>query len=205
LKNAETQGTSVSLNDGIWTESYRKGDHAVQVYSSDIERLRTVYDILDWIDDDDLLIYLVDDAGFDSLSNGESHMIGRMREEIVQGRLRLMRATQFYLMGGAFCSESTITGWVKLLKEIQDEGYKNLVVVGDVSFSANNPGLFSEVLKYEATLTMNGFPMGFTALCQYDSRLFSQTEIDYIESVHELQLKDGNLKRNFWLVSQRYY
>lgn len=193
------------MNDGIWTESYRKGDHAVQVYSSDIERLRTVYDILDWIDDDDLLIYLVDDAGFDSLSNGESHMIGRMREEIVQGRLRLMRATQFYLMGGAFCSESTITGWVKLLKEIQDEGYKNLVVVGDVSFSANNPGLFSEVLKYEATLTMNGFPMGFTALCQYDSRLFSQTEIDYIESVHELQLKDGNLKRNFWLVSQRYY
>jgi len=54
-------------------------------------------------------------------------------------------------------------------------------------------------------LTMGGLPIGFTALCQYDSRLFSQTEIDYIESVHELQLKDGNLKRNFWLVSQRHY
>ena len=193
------------MNDGIWTEAYRRGDHAIQVYSSDIERLRSVYDILDWIDDDELLIYLVDDAGLDSLSNGESHMIGRIREGIVQGRLRLMRATQFYLKGDAFCSESAITGWVKLLKEIQDEGYKTLVVVGDVSWSVNHSGLFSEVLKYEATLTMGGLPIGFTALCQYDSRLFSQTEIDYIESVHELQLKDGNLKRNFWLVSQRHY
>ncbi|NYT12630.1 MAG: hypothetical protein GKC03_08825 [Methanomassiliicoccales archaeon] len=193
------------MNDGIWTEAYRRGDHAIQVYSCDKERLRTVCDILEWIDRDEILIYIVDDLGLDFLNHGDSSIVRRIKEGIAQGRLRLMSATPFYLENGAFNLEVRIAEWKNILNEIQDEGYKGLVVVGDLSWSANNPGLFSEVLRYEAALSIAGLPKGFTAVCQYDSRLFSQKEIDYIESVHELQLKEGNLQRNFWLVSKRYY
>jgi hypothetical protein len=193
------------LNGVLWTEGYRRGDHVIQVYSSERERLRTVCEILNWIDEDDLFIYIVDDLGLDSLGQLDGSMVKRIKKGIAQGRLRLMESTSFYLENGAFNLKSRMTAWATIINEIRDEGFKSLVVVGDLSWSANNPGLFSELLQYEATLSITGLPQGFTAVCQYDSRLFSQKEIDYIESVHELQLKDGNLQRNFWLVSQRYY
>lgn len=167
--------------------------------------MRTVCEILDWIHDGDLLIYIIDDLRLDSLNHVDDFIIERIREGIAQGRLRLMESTSFYLDDGAFNLEARITEWATIINEIQDEGYKGLVVIGDLSWSANNPALFSEVLRYEATLSITGLPKGFTAVCQYDSRLFSQKQIDYIESVHELHLKEGNLERNFWLVSQRYY
>jgi hypothetical protein len=80
-----------------------------------------------------------------------------------------------------------------------------LIVVGDLSWAAEDPDLLAKIINYETKITMKGLPKGMTAVCQYDARRFNQKKMDVIQSIHELQLRGGELQRNFWLISQSYY
>ena len=187
-----------------WTETYRKGYHAIQFYSSDQERLQAIHDILGWMGEGDVLVYFTiqPDQGF--LDSLESAISDRISKAISSGRLVVRDSYSFYCPNGEFDGSDRAKSWLQLMDHFKDLGYDELVVVGDLSWAARDHELLDEIIKYEAKVTMNGLPSGMTAVCQYDTRLLDEMDIDCISSVHEFQIDNDGLKRNYWLISNHH-
>lgn len=199
----EAVGHVVTLNDDAWTNTYRRGDHAIQVYFNDEERLHTISEILDWMNKDEIFYYFAHELDLDAVKENDGHLYTKIRKAIERGRLRICDSASFYCKEGGFNEDAT--RWIELIHKISQKGYSGLVVVGDLSWAAEDPDLLAKIINYEIKITMKGLPTGMTAVCQYDARRFNQKKMDVIQSIHELQLREGELQRNFWLISQSYY
>lgn len=193
----------ITLNGDSWTNTYRRGDHAIQAYFSDVERLRTISEILDWMNNEEIFYYFAHDLDLDVVKENDGPLYSKIRKAIERGRLRICDSASFYCKNGVFREDET--RWIELIQYTSNKGYSGFIVVGDLSWAAEDPSLLAKVINYEIKITMKGLPKGMTAVCQYDARRFNQKKMDFIHSIHELQIREGALERNFWLISQSYY
>ena len=187
-----------------WTEAYRRGDHAVQIYSSEKERLNAVHHILQWMKEDEVLFYFSDNFSQDSIEDGVDEIERTIKKAMESGRMRVCSSQEFYCPKGVFKVEERLKYWHKMVSDLKGKGFPSIIVVGDLSWATDDVETFSKVIRYEAQAVISGLPKGMTALCQYDARRMEQSQIDYMVSVHELQIKEGLLERNFWLIAQSF-
>ncbi len=185
---------------GTVTDTCRKGDHAVHLYSSDRERLQTIVDMLDWMEKGEVLVYLSTLSENELLKSSHPHF-REIEQAIGSGKMILMDSYSFYCQNGKFDCQERLEKWNELNDEFMTKGYTGMVVVGDLSWLAGNSEMFSKVMQYEAKVTMEKLPETVTAICQYDSRLFNWEEMERINSVHELRLDGRKLIRNYWTLS----
>ena len=183
------------------TSTLRRGDHAIQVFHTEVERVRLVEEVLDWIRDDEIFIFLSVLPMSEFLCQCRESLATRIERSISSGKMVIMNSHSFYCDGGEFSCEAMLERWNDLVSEHRSNGFNGIVVVGDLSWSSESKELFSKVMEYEVKVISDRLPQGMTAICQYDSRLYDDEEMERITSLHEIQMIDGGIRRNYWLIT----
>ena len=82
-----------------------------------------------------------------------------------KGMLQIMSYKDWYLAGGVFDVQRTITSWAKLLSDALAEGFKGLRVAGDATWFFKC-GMKDQLLEYENALH-RVLDMPLIAICAY--------------------------------------
>jgi len=183
-----------------WTEALRHGDHALHLYANDEEKFQVIGDLLSWLGKDEGLALVVENAK-NRIEDADPKLRESLREALRSGKLNLFPSKSFYLPHDSFSIDEIISSWGKLREELNDLGFKKIMVSGDISWVSANKSLLDHFIRYEAHMLVRGLPEGITALCQYDRRAFSGGELGKVRNVHELELSDERLFRNFWMMT----
>lgn len=183
-----------------WIDDYRKGDHAIHVYSSDYDFKKVIVDIANWADRDEKVIWLNDKLSSKKASDSRMLADSRFIADLRTGRVEIRPSYASYCPGGEFLRSKMFEFWGNAYKDALKEGYKSLVVIGDVSWLGNHGPIFESFMRYEQAIDFARIPGNITILCQYDERLFTEGQLKAAESVHQLHLKDGRLERSYWFV-----
>jgi hypothetical protein len=184
-----------------WTEALRHGDHALHLYADEKEKFQVIGDLLSWLDKDEGLALIVENAK-NRIENADPKLRGSLREALRSGKLNLFPSKSFYLPRDSFSIDGIISSREKLREELNDLGFKKIMISGDISWVSANKALFDHFMRYEAHTLVHGLPEGITALCQYDRRAFLGGEISKVRNVHELEVSGERLFRNFWMMTR---
>jgi hypothetical protein len=186
-----------------WIDDYRKGDHAVHVYSSDYECKKILIDIAEWADRDEKVVWLSDKSSSGKIAVSRKPADGRLNSDLRNGRVEIKPSYKSYCPGGVFLGSKMFEFWGNVRKEALKEGYKGLVVIGDVSWLKDHQSVFEPFMRYEQAIDFARLPENLTLLCQYDERLFTGDQLRAAENVHQLHLRNGRLERSYWFVLRR--
>lgn len=174
----------------------------VSFFSSRSEQLKIINDLLSWLDDDEGMVIILDDKDKETPMETDGDLWDKLQDGISSGRVLLLLPKSFYFKNGELNPVKIFESWLDVMERMREEGFEQIMAVGDLSWSAGNPPFFEAVLRYEAQSIINGLPRGMTALCFYDKRIFSGEQISRVRKIHELQLEAGRLSRNFWLLNR---
>ncbi|MFP4197513.1 MAG: MEDS domain-containing protein [Methanomassiliicoccales archaeon] len=180
----------------MWIDHYGKGDHVIQVFTNDAERLKAICDLIDWVKENELVVYICETP----LSCNGSPYDRKMEKAIREGRVRVISANSFYFSQGKIDHRRIMEKLDWIIESIHREGNRVGAAVGDLSWALGLRETFQELMRYEAMLHLDSPPMDIGILCQYDSRILTEEQKRMISRMHAMQLRNGQLERNHWLL-----
>ncbi|WP_162907467.1 MEDS domain-containing protein [Allorhizocola rhizosphaerae] len=100
------------------------------------------------------------------------------------GQLEVMTAEQSYLAAGRFDPEETITAWAGEIDMARRQGYAALRMVGDMGWALRPAAGVEPLARYEVQIN-RVFAQGHAmAVCLYDRRLFTTSELAALVAAH---------------------
>jgi hypothetical protein len=156
------------------------------------------------MDEKDVLVHLSFVDKDDILDSCDGHVAEKLKNAMDSGNMVILDSYKFYCNGGTFDIRRNLENWEGFCEYFRSKGFDGIVVVGDLSWSADDPELLSKVMDYEASATMSGLPENLTAVCQYDTRRYSDDDLRKLSMIHELMVDTMSLKRNYWLLSAKH-
>jgi len=107
---------------------------------------------------------------------------------IRDGRLVVINDVPGYDPGLGFDPDARAATWVEAADNALREGFMSVRAVGDMSWTMR-PGVdHDQLVGYEASLTPLFAGIGFTAICEYDRRLFPAELIGRVTAAHPVSL-----------------
>jgi hypothetical protein len=191
------------LRDRVWPDQLRFGEHIIQIYSTDEEKLRTIFDLINWMGDDLVVLYFSDNFALDALKDSQKRMRRGIEAAIDSGKLRTFPGSGSFCTDGRLLLEEWRSKWQNLLSELEKEGVKYLMKVSDFSWVADVEVAPTELFALEAHKLLTDLPKNTSIICQYDRRLFTKDMIRRFLALHETRLEWETLKRNFWLIQRK--
>ncbi|MEV0896147.1 MEDS domain-containing protein [Actinoplanes sp. NPDC049802] len=154
----------------------RLGDHACVLFDDDAEKTRALFTFVRaGLRDSHRILYFGAD---------EPRIAAAFPGAIAAGRLRMATPEQSYLASGVFDPQATIAGWRTEAQQARADGFRGLRAAGDMSWAARPVPGADRLQWYEAQVNRvfaDGFAM---AVCLYDRRLFTGTDLDRICRSH---------------------
>ncbi|MDF9814275.1 MEDS domain-containing protein [Streptomyces sp. SPB162] len=109
-------------------------------------------------------------------------------EALRDERLLVVNETPGYDPERGFDAETRAATWLDLTEDASVMGFSGLRAVGDMSW-AMEPGVDpEELIGYETGLTPLFADIGFTAICEYDRRLFPTELMDRVGASHPTEI-----------------
>jgi anti-anti-sigma regulatory factor len=109
-------------------------------------------------------------------------------EALRDERLLVVNATPGYEPKRGFDAESRAATWLGLTEDASVMGFSGLRAVGDMSWAVE-PGVDpEELIDYETGLTPLFADIGFTAICEYDRRLFPPGLMGRVGACHPTEI-----------------
>jgi anti-anti-sigma factor len=157
----------------------RLGDHACVLVDDDAGRLSglAAY-IATGLRDDDRILYFGPAPG--DLTTGLAALGVDVGPALERGQLRLATPEESYLAGGSFDPEVTIAGWRTESARARADGFRGLRAIGDMSWAARPVPGAERLPWYEAHVNRVFADGDAMAICLYDRRLFSETDLQRI-------------------------
>ncbi|MFI8873217.1 MEDS domain-containing protein [Streptomyces sp. NPDC055243] len=107
---------------------------------------------------------------------------------LMDGRLVVVNEVPGYDPATGFDPVERAQTWVELTDKARLDGFSGIRVVGDMGWAAE-PGVDQDLLvEYEAGLSPLFAKIGFTAVCEYDRRKFSDGVLGRIQHAHPKRL-----------------
>ncbi|MEU4623867.1 MEDS domain-containing protein [Actinoplanes sp. NPDC023801] len=161
----------------------RPGDHACVVVDDDGSRLRSLATYVSaGLRDDERILYFGPDherLAADLVTAGVDAP-GAIR----RGQLEMVTAEESYLASGTFHPESAMAGWRVEAARARADGFRSLRAIGDMSWAARpRPGA-DRLAWYEANVNRVFAERQAMAICLYDRRLFSPSELQRMTWAH---------------------
>jgi hypothetical protein len=180
-----------------WYDELRRGDHAAHIYHTEGEQVKVTIDLLAWMGEDLKLVIM---------SNREAGERPAPRSRILDaamedGQLDILPARSSLSSSGKFRAETLMDIIYLELGKALDEGRSGLVFVWDLDWLSQEPENFEAHIVQQSKLSLTALPRELTLLGQYGVANFSPQQVERVIQVNQLVLEDGQLNRNFWVVS----
>jgi hypothetical protein len=104
------------------------------------------------------------------------------------GQLEVVDETPGYDPARGFAPEDRVALWSAIRADAHDRGYAGLRAVGDMAWAARPDVSPVELARYEAGLTRLFRRIGFTAICEYDRRVFPAAVLADVTAAHPLSV-----------------
>lgn len=181
---------------------FRPGDHVMQIYHNDRERLAPLLRQLESVGEGESILYLTDRP---SSLTGEA-VTDAEREGVYaaldSGVLRVLPSWSSYCPGGRFDPYSMMGRWSEVIENLADDERRPSMIMGEGEWLASSPADFPRFMEYESLLNLAESMKGVAVVCQYSGKLFREDQLGRARSVHCLVLEQGRLERNFWVLSR---
>ncbi|MEM2943195.1 MAG: MEDS domain-containing protein [Methanomassiliicoccales archaeon] len=188
----------------MWPERFRKRDHVMHIFRSKFESIESLSDLIDFTPDDEIIVYVTD---LDIEREIEQCKNTKTRRSIEDGlderKLRALPSFATYCPDEHFEIDRMLRFWEELSIKLSNNGYRGATVVGDISWLSDYPSFFDSFVRYECAIDLRGVPDNLRIMCQYDSKLFSEDQLDRLARVHQLLLQGGILERRCWVISRK--
>ncbi|GIE30956.1 hypothetical protein Ait01nite_040010 [Actinoplanes italicus] len=161
----------------------RPGDHACVVVDDDGSRLRSLATYISaGLRDDERILYFGPDHEWLTvgLVTAGVDAPGAVR----RGQLEMMTAEDSYLASGSFDPESTMEGWRVEAARARADGFRSLRAIGDMSWAVRSVPGADRLAWYEANVNRVFAERQAMAICLYDRRLFSPSELQRVTWAH---------------------
>ncbi|MCQ5375115.1 MAG: MEDS domain-containing protein [Methanomassiliicoccales archaeon] len=186
-----------------WTSRFHQGDHIIHIYRDDRELLRSLFDMIAMMGDDEKIVYLSDKDIEKHVSYADGEIGRVIKSALKNGKLSVMPSYETYCPTGEFLMESILKLLRELANKIDKEGCEGAIIAGDISWLPHYPSLFQPFLHYERAIDLCGVPKNIRIMCQYDSRLFNSQQLESAMNVHQLVLRGQTLERRNWIVVRK--
>jgi anti-anti-sigma factor len=171
--------------DGATVDRLRLGDHVCWTFDDDRERSEAMAGyVRAGLGQMQKIMYFTD-------STPTSAVLGDLEAQGVpigaglrSGQLTVSTSDETYLAGGRFDPVAMIGRWGREFAQASREGYTGVRAVGDMSWGHRPVPGTEHLSSYEAELNRvfsDGFAM---AVCLYDRRLFSHSDLNRVASAH---------------------
>lgn len=104
------------------------------------------------------------------------------------GQLEVVDETPGYDPARGFAPGARVALWSAIRADAHDRGYTGLRAAGDMAWAARPDVPPEELAAYEAGLTRLFRRIGFTALCEYDRRVFPAAVLADLTAAHPLSV-----------------
>jgi ABC-type transporter Mla MlaB component len=143
------------------------GDHACAIFDTDVDHARTVGEVARAaFARGDRLFYLADRSDEDTVHD-------LLAETGSDRDVQVLHSSQMGLDGG-FDRDRQMAVWAQLVETAQDDGYRGLAVVAEMTWALSwNVGT-QALLDYEATAAPAFADRRMSAVCLYDRRAFGE-------------------------------
>ena len=190
---------------GFTPERVLEGRHICYIFNDEEERRRTMSKYLSsGLEQNEKVLYLVDTMTPDDFSEA----MGELGLDVAAWgeKLILSEAMPTYCPDGSFSCPEMLDVVGRFYEASLAEGYKGSRGTGEMSWAASHGDVaMEEVMEYEARLNevLDRYP--YTAVCQYDARLFDGQTILDVLSVHPMMIVRGQLVRNPFFIEPRIF
>jgi len=170
-----------------WLSGIRRGEHCIQIISSDEERSDLLKDLVGKAREGESVVLIANSRTKESPKKHAKSRTG-------------FTAASASILLDAPDTESAVSAIKKLVDAEAKKGRKSVTVVIDSSFVLDTPGSFSRYMQVEGTLGLASFSLPTTFICLYDDNKFPHEQIELAMSMHPLVVQGGAMTRNFWLI-----
>jgi len=108
-----------------------------------------------------------------------------------RGQLRITTAAETYLRHGAFDPGTALAAWREGIEQGHREGYRGLLVIADMMWAARPIFGPDRLARYEAQLSRLCADGYATAVCLYDRRVFTGSELHETSKAHLATVPPG--------------
>jgi MEDS: MEthanogen/methylotroph, DcmR Sensory domain len=180
-----------------WYDELKKGDHAAHIYHTEGERVKVIIDLLAWMGEAEKLVIMTNGEDGERLAP-RSRILDAAMED---GHLDIIPARSSLSSSGKFRAETLMDIIYLELGKALDEGRSGLVFVWELDWLSQEPENFEAHIVQQSKLSLTALPRELTLMGQYGVANFSAQQVERLLRVNQLVLEDGQLNRNFWVVS----
>lgn len=159
-------------------EQLRLGDHVCWTCDGDDDWLDAMARLVDaGVRRGEKVLYLTESLLPAALVAGLSARGLNADGALASGQLVVRRAREVYLAGGGFDPDATLRTLTRHIRQAREEGWAGLRIIGDMAWALSPAPGVDQLDRYEAGANRLFLEGGAMAVCQYDQRLFSASEL----------------------------
>jgi len=117
------------------------------------------------------------------------------------GHMDLLPGKGTLLPSGKFRAEALEDAILYELDKARGEGRSGLIFVWDLEWLSKEPKDFEAHIVHRSGMALSALPSDLTVMGQYGLAHCSAQQVERVLRVSPLVLEDGQLKRNFWVLS----
>jgi hypothetical protein len=180
-----------------WYEGLKRGDQVSHIYNTNPEQLKVVTDLIAWMMDREKLVILTDRWQDESDLPGSRILEAAIEED----RLEVISIRHVEDVSGRIKPEALSNSVEIELIKAREEGLEGLLYVWDLDWAKRQPSDFEAFIEYQSKSMVTSSPHNLTVLGQYDLEKMTKQQLERVLRVSPLVLEEGELNRNFWVVS----
>ncbi|POX43191.1 hypothetical protein C3486_01155 [Streptomyces sp. Ru73] len=175
-----------SVARAVSVTSMTSGDHACLEYDDDASRweIRAAYTAIGLCQGEQVMLF-TDPATRPGAAVEQLRAHGLQDEDaLVDGRLIVLDEVPGFDAAAGFTPGARVRLWMELTMRARLQGYSGVRIMGDMGWAAA-PGFDHDLLvEYECGLSALFADIGFTAVCEYDRRMFGDGLLRRIHGAH---------------------
>ena len=166
------------------------GDHACLPFDSDDERwaVRAAFTTEGLARGERVMLFTDPDTSPTAAVSALSECGVPAERAAATGQLEIVVETPGYDPARGFAPEARVALWSAIRADAHDRGYTGLRAAGDMAWAARPDVQPKELAAYEAGLTRLFQRIGFTAICEYDRRVFPAAVLADVTAAHPLSV-----------------
>jgi anti-anti-sigma regulatory factor len=170
------------------------GDHLCLTFADDAERRPVVAEYLSaGLSRGERVLYFVDRTTPGIVLDWLASTGVDTGPALLDGRLRVVPATDSYLASGRFDPATMVTTVRREVDASVAEGFAGLRICGEMGWAAREGVATAELAEYEREVDALFAERPVSAVCQYDVRLFAADRLDVLDGCHRGSLAPSPL------------
>jgi hypothetical protein len=180
-----------------WFEGLKRGDQATHIYRSEAEQQKVITDLIAWMTERDKLAVMTD--RWDSEQDFPPSCI--LEAACEEGRLEVLPGRRELATSHRHWAEALSSAIYVEHRKAREERLTGLIFVWDLDWASRKPADFDVFLEHQSKMALSALPRDLTVVSQYNLSSLSEHQVERVRRISPLVLEDGQLNRNFWVVT----